>query len=84
MDLGYCSLQVGWKWQWPLGPSAREEQRVVWDVQQSGEVRRSGKIVEGAMTKISLSFIINKLQMKTQILKAEIRCSVNPVKHICS
>lgn len=54
--LGYCSLQVGCKWQWPLGNSAREERRVVQDdEQQSGEVRRSGKIVEGAMAKISLA-----------------------------
>lgn len=51
MDLGYCSLQVGWKRQWPLGSSAREERRVAGDdEQQSGEV----KIVDSAMAKISL------------------------------
>lgn len=52
---------MGWKWQWPLSPSAREERRVVGDDEkQSGEARRSGKTVEDAMPKTSLSFTLTK------------------------
>lgn len=64
MDLGYCSLQVGWKWQWPLSPSARDERRVVggWSDEQQSGVRRSGEIVEGAVTIIHNNQTINQLK----------------------